>query len=120
MYYSIKNKNDKAIVLFEKIILNEPSYGAAYEFLAKEYSLIGDIDKAISCFKMGIERNPSDIRLLYGLGIFYLNQKMFYDASKILKKVIEMDELSGLAELSRIYLKEFDEIIQIDKSLADD
>jgi tetratricopeptide (TPR) repeat protein len=110
MSYSIENQNNKAIKLYEEIMMKDPEYTAVYTYLAGEYSKIGELEKAINCFKTGINRFPNNeycIDLWHGLGILYLNEGMYYEASEALEQVIKIDYISGYAEIAQNYLRQY-------------
>lgn len=103
--YESKEQHIKAIEVYEEVMKKDPDYIAVYKYLALLYSKIGELGKAVKCFRSGIERFPEEGYLWYGLSLIFLNNELYYEASIALKQVIDLG--SSDSDMANVYLEQY-------------
>ena len=91
IYYSEKDRADKAIEQFKRAIEINPLYARAHNNLGIAYAKKGMFDKAITEYEKTIAIDPRHERAHYNLGIIYFNQGDFDRAIVEFKNAITIN-----------------------------
>ncbi len=91
-------KREEAIKAQKNLEIIKEEYKEAYKaFMAK------DFDTAIEKFKKILELDPTQFSVLYNLSMSYINKKIFNEASKTLRKGVEVEPESAEANFYLAY-----------------
>ncbi len=99
LYVSGKGKD--AIPFLEAALKNTPNKGETYDLLGSIYDDSNEPDKAIACYKNGINAEPANERLHFNLGVSYLRQGKNIEAEQSEIEAIKLDPKHASAH--RIY-----------------
>jgi tetratricopeptide (TPR) repeat protein len=89
-----KNKPDKAIESFKKVIENFPDFYMALELLGVEYVRQGQFEDALPLLAHALEINDKGERSMYALGVAHLKLNHNRDAIEWLEKAREREPLN--------------------------
>ena len=83
-------KNDVAISLINKAILNNPEYPLYYCNLGKALKTQGKVDNAISAYRKALDLDPDDAETYLALGNTFKSQKKLDDALYCFQKALQL------------------------------
>ena len=94
-----EDKNDEAIVAFEKCLALDNTDAEAYNNLGTALlDGVGDIDRATKCFKEAIKLNPNDATAYYNLGRVYQIMQMSSKAAENFQMAINLNKLTNVMD----------------------
>ncbi|MFI3330340.1 MAG: tetratricopeptide repeat protein [Rikenellaceae bacterium] len=87
-----------------KALALDPNNSDLYNGLGGVYDKLGDLDKAMECFKKGIELKPQDFRSNFNLGLTYLKvaDKMHEDLNSV-NKITAKEYNQKVDEINKVY-----------------
>ena len=124
-----QNKNDQAILAYDKAIELRPKFALSYHNRGIAYSGMGEVDKAIADYTQAIRLKPKYDKAYYNRGSAYLrkgnNEQAIRDLSKILElnpKVPEAYSNRGIAYYRKgdhdRAIRDFSEAIRLNPSFV--
>ena len=84
---------------YELLLKNYPFLGETYGLMGYSYYYLGDTVRAIDCLKKGININPLYTWNYYNLGIIYIKESRYEEASNIFKKLLVLDPKISLIKM---------------------
>eukprot|EP00930_Biecheleria_cincta_P063277 TRINITY_DN48796_c0_g1_i1.p1 TRINITY_DN48796_c0_g1~~TRINITY_DN48796_c0_g1_i1.p1 ORF type:complete len:454 (+),score=83.57 TRINITY_DN48796_c0_g1_i1:34-1395(+) len=82
---------DGAMLIFEKVIRENPLWGEAYRLRAKCWNKRGEIDKTIEDLRRALEFCPNNYLTMIELGITLMDKKQAYEESaKLFKSALDL------------------------------
>ena len=93
-----QKKYREAIVEYQKAVVADPKYGAAYVYMGDSYLSLEDVDRAVTCYKKAIEVEPGNRQAHRFLGDVYEriydktgDVKVLDQAISCFQKALEVD-----------------------------
>lgn len=90
-FYAAKEWYDKAIEVFNKVRLADPSDEETLALLSNAYINAGRSEEAIETFRASVEAHPGNKYFHYNYGVLLLKAEQFEDAIREFKAAIEID-----------------------------
>ncbi len=89
---------NRAIVILENILEENPNYEKAYALLGYSYARTGDLERAESLYEKGIALNANDLQSKTNLAGLYYMKGAIQESKKLLQEVLLRDEHHQLAK----------------------
>ena len=93
-----KGEVKRSVLLYEKVLREEPHFANVYYNLATAYYLQGEMGKALENLERFIELNPYDAEALYNLGCFKLRVGDFNAADVCFQRARDCSTSSELGQ----------------------
>lgn len=88
---------DRARMMYDEILRNQPDFIRVYEYAAYNYYKMGKITEAIALLEQAVERNAAIPSLWARLGLYYQEIGKIEESIEILERVIEEDNANAEA-----------------------
>ncbi len=90
-FYAAREWYDKAIDIFNKVRLIEPSDEETLSFLSNAYINAGRSDEALEAFRASVVAHPENKYFHYNYGVLLLKAEQFEEAIKEFKAALDLD-----------------------------
>lgn len=88
--FSLQKEHETAIKYFERAVQVDEEFAYSYTLLGHELITTEDLDKAMSCFRTGLLKDPRHYNAWYGIGSIYAKQERYGLAECHFKKALEI------------------------------
>lgn len=88
--FSLQKEHETAIKFFERAVQVDDEFAYSYTLLGHELITTEDLDKAMSCFRTGILKDPRHYNAWYGIGSIYAKQERYGLAEYHFKRALEI------------------------------
>lgn len=88
--FSLQKEHETAIKFFERAVQVDDEFAYSYTLLGHELITTEDLDKAMSCFRSGILKDPRHYNAWYGIGSIYAKQERYGLAEFHFKRALEI------------------------------
>jgi Flp pilus assembly protein TadD len=86
-------RRDEAETAYQLAITLRPGYWAGYARIAQFYNLHNDYQKAGDYYQKALERSPNNARVLFSLGLVFINEGQYGQADDVLRRSIQLRPL---------------------------
>lgn len=114
--YMEEGMGEKTVKYLKEAIKLGFDHANAYYLLGYSYAKLEEFGRAISAYKLSLDKNPSDPEVWFSLGVAYDKSGRWEDAIVSFKKVISLDSTNSSAYNYMGYLMA-DKGINLDESL---
>lgn len=94
--FSLHKEHETAIKFFERAVQVDPDFAYSYTLLGHELVITEELDKAMSCFRTAILKDPRHYNAWYGIGSIYSKQERFSLAEFHYKHALEINPQSSV------------------------
>lgn len=84
---------EKAIVLYEQVVEEEPNNASAFHMFARTCALEGDGDRAIVLYRKAIELDPKNAEIRNDMAVVLVTVGQLDEAIKALKTAVKMNPM---------------------------
>lgn len=88
--FSLQKEHETAIKYFERAVQVSDDFAYSYTLLGHELITIENLDKAMSCFRTALIKDPRHYNAWYGIGSIYAKQERFGLAEFHFKRALEI------------------------------
>lgn len=89
--FSLQKEHETAIKFFERAVQVGPDFAYAYTLLGHELIITEELDKAMSCFRTAILKDPRHYNAWYGIASIYSKQERYSLAEFHFKRALEIN-----------------------------
>lgn len=94
--FSLMKEHETAIKFFERAVQVDPSFAYSYTLLGHELVITEELDKAMSCFRTAILKDPRHYNAWFGIGSIYSKQERYSLAEFHYKHALEINPKSSV------------------------
>lgn len=94
--FSLHKEHETAIKFFERAVQIDPDFAYSYTLLGHELVITEELDKAMSCFRTAILKDPRHYNAWYGIGSIFSKQERYYLAEFHYKHALEINPQSSV------------------------
>lgn len=89
--FSLQKEHETAIKFFERAVQVGPNFAYAYTLLGHELIITEELDKAMSCFRTAILKDPRHYNAWYGIASIYSKQERYSLAEFHFRRALEIN-----------------------------
>lgn len=94
--FSLLKEHEMAIKFFERAVQVDPDFAYSYALLGHELVITEELEKAMSCFRTAVLKDPRSYNAWYGIGSIYSKQERYDLAEHHFKHALEINSQSSV------------------------
>lgn len=94
--FSLHKEHETAIKFFERAVQVDPDFAYSYTLLGHELVITEELEKAMSCFRTAILKDPRHYNAWYGIGSIYSKQERYSLAEFHYKHALDINPQSSV------------------------
>lgn len=93
--FSLQKEHETAIKFFERAVQVDKDFAYSYALLGHELVITEELDKAMSCFRKTMLKDPRHYNAWFGMGMIYSKQERYSLAEGHYKRALEINPHSS-------------------------